>query len=260
MQNSNFPFDRRRTYHRRKRHRAGYSLSTLLVLLIVAVFNKFGCNQLPIKDSERSRTTATSFVHTTVRAEASSTTASVSDLASGEATDQAKDPLKVRITAASIAPTAGENAEGSPKANQLLAPQPRSTLTAEVKRTVDGDTLAVVVDGVEAHVRLIGIDAPESVHPDPRRNTPAGKKASQYTDGHLTGKTVQLEFDEEVKDKYDRLLAYVWCDGKLYNEQIVRDGYARAKVYRPNVKYTKRLKLAEKEARRAGRGIWGNNG
>ena len=219
MQNSNFPFDRRRTYHRRKRHRAGYSLSTLLVLLIVAVFNKFGCNQLPIKDSERSR-----------------------------------------ITAASIAPTAGENAEGSPKANQLLAPQPRSTLTAEVKRTVDGDTLAVVVDGVEAHVRLIGIDAPESVHPDPRRNTPAGKKASQYTDGHLTGKTVQLEFDEEVKDKYDRLLAYVWCDGKLYNEQIVRDGYARAKVYRPNVKYTKRLKLAEKEARRAGRGIWGNNG
>ena len=187
MQNSNFPFDRRRTYHRRKRHRAGYSLSTLLVLLIVAVFNKFGCNQLPIKDSERSR-----------------------------------------ITAASIAPTAGENAEGSPKANQLLAPQPRSTLTAEVKRTVDGDTLAVVVDGVEAHVRLIGIDAPESVHPDPRRNTPAGKKASQYTDGHLTGKTVQLEFDEEVKDKYDRLLAYVWCDGKLYNEQIVRDGYARA--------------------------------
>lgn len=219
MQNSNFPFDRRRTYHRRKRHRAGYSLSTLLVLLIVAVFNKFGCNQLPIKDSERSRTTA-----------------------------------------ASIAPTAGENAEGSPKANQLLAPQPRSTLTAEVKRTVDGDTLAVVVDGVEAHVRLIGIDAPESVHPDPRRNTPAGKKASQYTDGHLTGKTVQLEFEEEVKDKYDRLLAYVWCDGKLYNEQIVRDGYARAKVYRPNVKYTKRLKLAEKEARRAGRGIWGNNG
>lgn len=219
MQNSNFPFDRRRTYHRRKRHRAGYSLSTLLVLLIVAVFNKFGCNQLPIKDSERSR-----------------------------------------ITAASIAPTAGENAEGSPKANQLLAPQPRSTLTAEVKRTVDGDTLAVVVDGVEAHVRLIGIDAPESVHPDPRRNTPAGKKASQYTDGHLTGKTVQLEFEEEVKDKYDRLLAYVWCDGKLYNEQIVRDGYARAKVYRPNVKYTKRLKLAEKEARRAGRGIWGNNG
>ena len=118
----------------------------------------------------------------------------------------------------------------------------------------------MVVDGVEAHVRLIGIDAPESVHPDPRRNTPAGKKASQYTDGHLTGKTVQLEFEEEVKDKYDRLLAYVWCDGKLYNEQIVRDGYARAKVYRPNVKYTKRLKLAEKEARRAGRGIWGNNG
>ena len=82
----------------------------------------------------------------------------------------------------------------------------KTTLTAKVKRVVDGDTLVVDLNGQEERVRLIGVDTPESVHPDDTKNIEAGKIASDFTKSKLEGKEVELEFDVQERDHYGRLL------------------------------------------------------
>ena len=76
--------------------------------------------------------------------------------------------------------------------------------TVKVTRVVDGDTIIVDLNGVEERVRLIGIDTPESVHPDASRNLPEGKVASEFTKSRLEGKEVKLEFDVQERDQYGR--------------------------------------------------------
>ncbi len=130
------------------------------------------------------------------------------------------------------------------------------TVSAFVQKVVDGDTLKVLMDGREETVRLIGIDTPESVHPDKSRNTEWGKRASEFTKGRLEGKMIRLEFDVQERDKYGRLLAYVYTDEGLFNEVLVREGWAKVSTYPPNVKYVERFKIAEKEAQKKNLGIW----
>lgn len=112
-----------------------------------------------------------------------------------------------------------------------------ATQIYDVVRVVDGDTIVVNYNGKEEKVRLIGVDTPESVHPDSSKNTEAGEIASDYTKAALEGKQVELEFDVQERDQYGRLLAYVWIDGKMYNETLLRDGVANLATYPPNVKY-----------------------
>lgn len=109
--------------------------------------------------------------------------------------------------------------------------------TTTVLRVVDGDTFVVNYNGVEEYVRLIGVDTPESVHPDSERNTEAGILASDYTKARLEGKQVELEFDVQQRDMYGRLLAYVYVDGVMYNKTLLEDGVANLATYPPNVKY-----------------------
>ncbi len=106
-----------------------------------------------------------------------------------------------------------------------------------VLRVVDGDTIVVKYNGAEEKVRLIGVDTPESVHPDSSRNTDAGFAASEFTNVYLTGQEVELEFDVQQRDQYGRLLAYVYLDGEMFNEKLLRTGYANLATYPPNVKY-----------------------
>lgn len=113
--------------------------------------------------------------------------------------------------------------------------------TTTVIRVVDGDTLVVNYNGVEEYVRLIGVDTPESVHPDSSKNTDAGFAASEFTTVYLTGKEVELEFDVQQRDNYGRLLAYVYLDGEMFNEKLLRTGYANIATYPPNVKYVDRF-------------------
>lgn len=110
-----------------------------------------------------------------------------------------------------------------------------------VVRVVDGDTFVIDRNGTEEKVRLIGVDTPESVHPDAAKNTDAGKSASEHTQELLTGKSVYLEFDVQERDKYGRLLAYVYLDGEMLNERLLEEGYAVLATYPPNVKYLDRL-------------------
>lgn len=111
-----------------------------------------------------------------------------------------------------------------------------------VLRAVDGDTLEIDFEGTKEKVRLIGIDTPESVHPDEDRNTEEGKTASEYTASIVEGKSIELEFDVQQRDKYGRLLAYVYVDGIMLNKTLLCDGYAVVSTYPPNVKYVDEFK------------------
>ena len=124
----------------------------------------------------------------------------------------------------------------------------------EVTRVIDGDTL--VLDGGE-RVRLIGVDTPETVHP----NKPVerfGKEASAFTRGRAEGKKVRLEYDPGTgrKDRYGRTLAYIYLpDGTLLNLEIVRQGYGHAYTRFPFSKMDE-FRAAEREAREERRGLW----
>lgn len=118
-------------------------------------------------------------------------------------------------------------------------------------RVKDGDTI-VVNDGVtDITVRLIGIDTPESVHPDKSRNTEQGKTASEYTKSLLSNyTTLYLEHDQEIHDKYGRTLAYVWLSpdtsdyNNMLNYRLVKEGQAIPKAYPPNTRYKDVLESA----------------
>ena len=68
---------------------------------------------------------------------------------------------------------------------------------------------------------------------------------------------MRLQFDVERIDPYGRTLAYVWLGDELFNETLVREGYAFVTTYPPNVRYVDRFRAAQREARSAGRGVWG---
>ena len=129
-----------------------------------------------------------------------------------------------------------------------------------VQRVVDGDTVEVrpEVEGTE-DVRLLGVDTPETV--DPNEDVePLGPQASAFTKRRLEGQRVTLVFDEERVDNFGRALAFVRlgrAGGATFNEELLRGGYAQLYVVPPNGLYEARLRRAQQEARRAGRGIWG---
>ncbi|TWU14158.1 Thermonuclease precursor [Symmachiella macrocystis] len=122
-----------------------------------------------------------------------------------------------------------------------------------VKRAVDGDTLLLANGN---RVRLIGVDTPETKHPD-LPVQPFGPEASEYTRNRVQGKRVRLEFDKEREDDYGRILAYVYINDELLNEELIRGGYGRAITHFPFSAAKKRLfRQAEQDAKREHRGIW----
>lgn len=125
-------------------------------------------------------------------------------------------------------------------------------------RHVDGDTLVARVGEEKVRVRLIGINTPESV--DPRRPVQCfGREASAHLDELLPpGTPLRLVRDVEARDRYDRLLAYVYRadDGLFVNLAQLEDGYARVYTFPPNVAHVDELRAAERKAREAGAGLW----
>ena len=129
---------------------------------------------------------------------------------------------------------------------------------ASVVRVVDGDTVVVQLGGREDTVRLIGIDTPETV--DPRSPVECfGEEASDRTKALLpTGTDVRLVADAEPRDRYDRLLAYVYRDdGTFVNLALVEDGYVSVLTYPPNVTHESEFTAAAAPARDERRGLWG---
>lgn len=125
---------------------------------------------------------------------------------------------------------------------------------ASVVRVVDGDTLIIDRGRGDERLRLIGIDAPESVHPDAVRNTAEGKTASEHLKETLPkGSVVWLQRDVSDTDRYGRLLRYVWLEkpddtgsfsevsDKMLNAALVAEGYAEPKDYPPDTMYSDML-------------------
>lgn len=129
--------------------------------------------------------------------------------------------------------------------------------TATVVSVVDGDTIKVrFSDGKVETVRLLLVDTPETKHPS-QPVQPCGPEAAEFTKRMLTaGTTVKLEYDKDKRDKYGRLLAYVYVNGKSVNEALLSAGLAKVVVYQPNNKYESKYRDIEAKAKQAKKGIW----
>lgn len=147
---------------------------------------------------------------------------------------------------------------------------PTDLLPATVARVVDGDTIVVRIGGHQDRVRLIGVDTPElhesrklerdaaRTHARRAATQALGQRASDFARSRLDHQRVGLELDVEQRDRYGRLLAYVWlADGTLFDATLVREGYAQVLTVPPNVRYAALFRTLEHEAREAGRGLWG---
>jgi micrococcal nuclease len=127
----------------------------------------------------------------------------------------------------------------------------------QVVRIVDGDTIRVRLGDRTERVRYIGVDTPESVKP----GTPVqcfAKRASAYNARLVAGERVRLVLDAERRDRYGRLLAYVYRerDGLFVNAALVRGGYATPLTIPPNVAHEQQFRRLAAAARRRGRGLW----
>ncbi len=129
-----------------------------------------------------------------------------------------------------------------------------------VVRVVDGDTIIVEIDGREERLRYIGVDTPESVQP----NTPVecfGREASAENARLVEGKRVELERDTSNRDRFNRLLRYVYVveNGQrtFVNQALVANGFAYASTFPPDVRHEDTLRAAQREARDESRGLWG---
>jgi len=123
---------------------------------------------------------------------------------------------------------------------------------------VDGDTAKFVLNNEIVTVRFLGIDTPETVHPEKEIQN-YGKEASNFAKENLkNAEIIKLEFEEKTptKDKYNRLLAWIWVDDELLQEEIMLNGLGRTFMLGVNYKYADILELAEQKARENKIGLW----
>ena len=165
-----------------------------------------------------------------------------------------------------------------PNALQSLEVRRNTVYKAKIERVVDGDTAIISFifdDGskyLKERVRFIGVNTPETVHP----NKPVeyyGKEASNFTKSELTDKTVWVQTDVEVKDRYGRMLAYIWLKEpskkdlddeaaireNMFNAKLLLDGYAQLMTVQPNSRYSNLFVHFQREARSENKGLWGEN-
>jgi micrococcal nuclease len=138
-------------------------------------------------------------------------------------------------------------------------------IEVRVSKNVDGDTIQVTMpDGTNEKVRFIGVNTPESTI----EHEPYGKEASDYTKSRLpVGRHVWLETDVQLRDRYGRILAYVWLTppgdtsdatirSGMFNAELLLQGYAELMTIPPDVRYVDTFRPMAAEARDAGRGLW----
>lgn len=128
---------------------------------------------------------------------------------------------------------------------------------ARLERVIDGDTIVARVGDREERVRYIGVDTPETVKP----NAPVecfGPQAHDLNARLLgdAGAALTLHFDRELRDRYGRLLAYVFHDGRFVNARLIAAGAARTLAIAPNTARAAQLSALQHGARAAGRGLW----
>jgi micrococcal nuclease len=140
---------------------------------------------------------------------------------------------------------------------------PRELITARVTDVIDGDTIEVeIADGSEEDVRYIGIDTPETVKPGEPVEC-GGPRAHDLNERLVAGRAVTLRFDAEQRDRYGRLLAYVYLPAGpagrplFVNAELIRKGVARTLTIPPNDSFADRFARLAARAGATGRGLWG---
>ena len=128
-------------------------------------------------------------------------------------------------------------------------------LEGTVTGIVDGDTIHVDVGGRLEKVRYIGVNTPEVHHPR-KGEEPGGRAAADVNRQLVSGRRVRLELDAQARDRYGRLLAYVWVADTMVNAELVRRGFAQVMTIPPNVRHESLFLKLQREARDAGRGLW----
>ncbi|WP_240620204.1 thermonuclease family protein [Peribacillus acanthi] len=131
-------------------------------------------------------------------------------------------------------------------------------LTVEIMKVIDGDTIQVKLDnGSIESIRLLLVDTPETVHPS-KPVQPYGKEASSFMKETLPPNTsVTIELGISERDKYGRLLAYMYKENEMINAILLQKGLARvAYIYPPNTKYIDELQKLQSDAQKKGIGIW----
>ena len=127
-----------------------------------------------------------------------------------------------------------------------------------MKRVVDGDTIDIAISGNTERVRLIGINTPETKHPTKGLEC-YGPEASAYTEQLLPkGTKLRVERDIEARDKYGRLLLYVYIENSnvFVNLDLVLQGYARPMVFEPNTAHKADFAQAATQAELRNVGLW----
>jgi micrococcal nuclease len=159
-----------------------------------------------------------------------------------------------------------------PAAACVTPSKPHGLASATVERVADGDTVRLrFPDGRRERTRLLGLDASETCEGEKLDRDVArtgrdravllalGRRASAFARELLPqGATVEVEQEPRARDRHGRLLAYLWTtDGAMVNLVIMREGYAQVLTFRPNLKYQAVPLRCQREAREAGRGLWG---
>lgn len=155
-----------------------------------------------------------------------------------------------------------------PDSDQQAESTPIPLLPVAVTKVVDGDTVYVRLEsGRTEKVRFIGVNTPEIHHPAIGEE-PYAREASAFIAKNLSGRKVWLELDAQKRDKYGRLLTYVWIEpprsaseaevrAKMFNARLLLDGYAQVMPIPPNVKYSDMFVKFQQEAREQRKGLWG---
>lgn len=150
-----------------------------------------------------------------------------------------------------------ENKQTDQTQNNAVSTDKKNRFTiATITEIVDGDTMKVNLDGREETIRLLLVDTPETKDPN-EQVQPFGPEATNFAKQALEGKEVKLESDGPERDKYNRLLVYLWIGDKIFNQMLLENGLARvAYVYDPPYTHYDAFVAAEKKAKDAKLGIW----
>lgn len=146
--------------------------------------------------------------------------------------------------------------QASPQQNKTENKQKQSFISGKVTNVIDGDTIDVHLEnGKDERIRFLLIDTPETKHPS-KPVQPFGPEASKFTKLALLNKKVDLELDVQERDRYGRLLAYVYVNGSMINEILLEKGLARVAVFPPNTRYVDKFRDIQNKARQKQLGIW----
>ncbi|WP_305880086.1 thermonuclease family protein [Sporosarcina sp. Marseille-Q4943] len=242
------------------------SLKVMVGLLFVGLLSLAGCTDIS-NDIELNEKGTTEQVETDKKEtseekapEEDTSTVEKEEVEIEKVVKEEKKSEEAKTSPAIVAPSSEEKPASTAKPAPVKKTETSGT-TAQVPvklvKTIDGDTIKVLYNGQEINVRYLLIDTPETNHPRLGKQ-PFGDKSKERNRQLVNSGALTLEFDiGERYDKYDRLLAYVYVDGKSVQKTLLAEGLARvAYVYPPNTRHLTPFEEAQASAKKKGLGIW----